>query len=196
MIIYKILQSLTHDDQMMTYAFEGHNFNIKVYDFITYMCLTKKEVDNTLPRAFLNDICNLFNPIKNNIMKVGKFNIILHNQMKMYSNAKFEFTQISKIQKDVDDAKHIMINNIENVMKRGNQLITLEENAVSIEIEAEKLKIGAEIVKEKVTKWNILRILLSGGCIFIMIIGGLLIWYLTCGGINFQCGRMPINGTK
>lgn len=194
-VINRILGKLTQDDQTLTYVYDGHYFCIKVYNFITYLCLTKEEAGRTLPNQFLNEICNLFDPIKNNIGNVGRFGITLKNKMEIYSNVKYEFPEIKKIQETVDETKNIMIKNIEDIMSRGDQLIQLDTVAEDIEIEAKKFKRGARIVKEKVEQWRILKILLIVGCVIVMILCIFVTWYLVCGNLNIQCGRIPTNGT-
>lgn len=195
-IIYKIISSLSQDDQTLTYVFEGHQFNIKVYNFITYLCLTRDDVSRRISYLFLDDICNLFDPIKNDALETGKFGWTLQEKMKIYSNPKYEFSQIEAIQKEVDDVKKIMIQNIENLMKREDDLKILDDATVSIEIEADKFKIGAIKVKENIKKWHILKILMIVGVVIILIIVALALWYAACGGkISFQCEKPPINKT-
>lgn len=197
-IVYKIMGSLEQNDQMMTYAFENHYFNIKVYDNITYLCITTNEIGRKISYSFLNEICNLFDPIKNKMSAVSKFNNTLEAKMKEYSNIKFESTKVKEIQKEVNDVKIIMTENIENLMKRGDELKELEDKAESIEFETNKLKIGAETVKTKMKQYGIIKIILIVACICAVLVGGLIIWYLACDGINVQCKRTvipQINGT-
>lgn len=58
-----------------------HYFHFKVYNFITYLCLCNEEVGRTIPYTFLDDICNLFDPIKNNVREVGAFGTVLQKKM-------------------------------------------------------------------------------------------------------------------
>ena len=198
-IVYKILGSLGQNDQKMTYTFDKHYFNIKIYDGITYLCITSDEMGRKIPYSFLDEICNLFDPIKNKMSTVSKFNNTLESKMKEYSNIKFEFSKVKEIQKEVNDVKIIMTENIENLMKRGDELKELEDKTESIEFEANKLKIGAETVKTKMQQYGIIKIILIIACVCgVLLVGGLVIWNLACDGINIECRRTtvpPINVT-
>ena len=194
-IIYKILKQLSRDDQTMAYAYEKFHFNIKVYNFITYLCLTNESTGRMIPFAFLDDVCNVFDPIQHDALEVGKFGWTLHEKMKQYSNTKFEFQKIAEIRKDVGEVRKIMVDNIEHLMERDEKLKELENVAEVIEEDAKLFRRKVTVVKEQLNKWGIVKKLAICGCVILAILGGFVIWYLACGGFNFQCGRIPSNTT-
>jgi len=152
-ITRRILDKIPQQDGKMSYVYDKHVFHYVCSDAITYMCMTEQSFSRTLAFAFLEDIRKRFVSAYSSRGKTAlamamnaEFSHVLQRQMEFFSNNP-NADKLTQANKQVDEVKELMQNNIEEVIQRGEKIDLLvdkteglQENSHAFRHQATSLK--------------------------------------------------------
>ncbi|XP_058959110.1 vesicle-associated membrane protein 7B-like [Pocillopora verrucosa] len=130
-----ILQKIPlHDDTKCTYVSGSYHFHVIVDDGLVYLCMADEDFGKRQPYAFLEEIKRRFvnSSLKQRAISAHAYEFrrdfgqVLASQMSLYSDPGYdESDQIAKVQKEVNEVKDVMTQNIEKVLERGEKIDVL-----------------------------------------------------------------------
>ncbi|CAH3104538.1 unnamed protein product [Pocillopora meandrina] len=130
-----ILQKIPlHDDTKCTYVSGSYHFHVIVDDGLVYLCMADEDFGKRQPYAFLEEIKRRFvnSSLKQRAISAHAYEFrrdfgqVLASQMSLYSDPGYdESDQITKVQKEVNEVKDVMTQNIEKVLERGEKIDVL-----------------------------------------------------------------------
>lgn len=139
MDIEKVLENFVNKDNMRSSSqYNNMNFYVFLMNQVTYICFTDQTVSKQAGYLFLGDIAEAFAQ-KYTISMVKQavkfqmdreFGAIIGQKMsniKLYQNS-----QAQEIQKDLEEVKNLVMQNIDQVMKRATDLQDIESDAVAL----------------------------------------------------------------
>mmetsp|Transcript_2908 Transcript_2908/g.3044 ORF Transcript_2908/g.3044 Transcript_2908/m.3044 type:complete len:217 (-) Transcript_2908:92-742(-) len=117
-----------NQDGKMSYVYDNHVFHYIVENRITYLCMCDETEKRRIPFAFLADMKQLFNEQYGEQAHTAiafafnaEFSPILMQRMNNYNNND-PFTAINN---KIHDVKDVMVQNVENLLERGEKLTLL-----------------------------------------------------------------------
>ena len=129
-----LLSKIPEQDSKMSYVYDKHIFHFIVDNGITFLCMTDESLKRRIAFAFLEDIKSLFREKYSQIEETAiafslneAFSPILKQRIEYFSsektnsktdNVKFN-DNLTRVQKQIDDVKDVMVENIDRVMQRG-----------------------------------------------------------------------------
>lgn len=138
-----LLAKIPDENGKMSYNYESHVFHYVVENHIIYLCLTDDVQKFRLPYAFLEDIRQRFTASYGDRAQTAiafamneSFAPILQKRMEYYNDAAAD--QFDRINKNMDEVRNIMTQNIEDVLARGEKIDLLVDKQESLRAEADK----------------------------------------------------------
>lgn len=190
----KILEKVPNKDNKMTINYDKFLFNVLVMDGLVYVCMTRssEQAKKRTIFAFLDDIKRLFNEkYTDKVMSIGpgdsytQFAPTLQDRMTYYSQDP-ALDKVSQVQGQIQDVKGIMVENVDNILARGEKLSLLVEKTEEMSQEAYTFKKSSTELKNKMWLKNLKMTLMIATPVIIGIFW-LIFW--ACGGIKFpNCG--------
>eukprot|EP00735_Rhodelphis_limneticus_P003370 TRINITY_DN14834_c0_g1::TRINITY_DN14834_c0_g1_i1::g.16286::m.16286 TRINITY_DN14834_c0_g1::TRINITY_DN14834_c0_g1_i1::g.16286 ORF type:complete len:218 (-),score=81.04,sp/Q86AQ7/VAM7B_DICDI/62.37/1e-85,Synaptobrevin/PF00957.16/6.3e+03,Synaptobrevin/PF00957.16/1.5e-34,Longin/PF13774.1/2e-23,DUF1798/PF08807.5/0.022,UvsY/PF11056.3/0.17,DUF16/PF01519.11/0.23 TRINITY_DN14834_c0_g1_i1:594-1247(-) len=148
-----ILEKIQQRDGAMSYVYNKHVFHILIEDSLTYLCMADEEFGRRLPFAFLHDIKERFRSTYADSGKTAlayamneDFSKVLAKQMDFYSNNP-NADKVTKVQKEIDEVKTVMVHNIEKVLERGEKIELLVDKTENLNQQAFMFKKQATRLK-------------------------------------------------
>lgn len=149
-----------HENTKCTYVSEGYQFHVVVEDGLVYLCLADASLGKRIPYAFLHEIKRRFTSgaLKTRAMVCNAYELrrdfghVLSTQLERYNKGEIDDPGLSKIyqaQKEVEDVKGIMTQNIKKVLERGEKLDILIEKTEDLEASAQSFKKGTIKLRRK-----------------------------------------------
>jgi len=194
-IARKICDKLPKDkDTKMSYTYDTHVFHMLVEKGCVFMCMVKVTPTpaKKIPFAFLEDIKVRFKErFQTRYDKVTasecyeSFAVVLRARMEYYSKDP-AVDKVGHVQKQVDEVKGIMAENVDIMLQRGERLELLVTKTEDLATEAHTFKKRATELKNKMW-WRNCKMMLV---IALPVICGCF-WgaFWLCGGITFcNCG--------
>lgn len=149
----KLLEKLPTNNTRVSYAQEGQLFHVLVADGLTFLCMADEPLGRRVPFAFLEDIKQRFVARhETDALAAAEFGLNddfspeLAERMEFYSNDP-SADAINRVRGAVADVKQIMVQNIENVLERGERIEllvfktdALQSQAFSFRRESRRLK--------------------------------------------------------
>mmetsp|Transcript_26683 Transcript_26683/g.52578 ORF Transcript_26683/g.52578 Transcript_26683/m.52578 type:complete len:230 (+) Transcript_26683:46-735(+) len=144
----------TSDSTKHTYVERGSTYNIKGVGPLIFMCVSDESFGRRLPFVLLNDISHTFfakfpeledpnNKIdvhdENATSRFRGFAKVLRSKMDKYSNSP-EFDKIKQIRQGLDEVKEVMIENIEKVIQRGEDIDVLVNKTDDLHLTSDSFK--------------------------------------------------------
>jgi len=170
-------------DSKNSYNFENHNFNYLVEGGITYICMTDQDMKLRVPYAFLFDINNRFRATFRETVKTAgnlsmneSFSRVIKDRLEFFSNDR-NADKITKIKGEVEDAKAIMVQNIDKVLERGERIEVLVSKTEDLNVQATSFKKKSTTLKKKMW-WQNCRLTLVIIIITLALVGGATLWLL------------------
>ncbi|XP_013407377.1 vesicle-associated membrane protein 7 [Lingula anatina] len=147
----------TRTDNKVTY--QGHNnyaFHCVVENGIIYMCVSAASFGKRQPYAFLTEIKRMFQSgsLASRAITALPFELnrdfaqVLAQNMEKFSSSSGG-DNMSAVQKQVNEVKGIMTQNIEKVLERGEKLDTLVERSEELEGTSKMFSTTARKVRKK-----------------------------------------------
>lgn len=158
-------------DSKNSYNYEGYNFNYLVEGGITYICMTDQDMKLRVPYAFLFDINNRFkSTYREKVSTAGEmamndtFSRVLRDRIEFFSNDR-NADKITKVKGDIEDAKAVMVNNIDKVLERGERIEMLVSKTEDLHQHSRSFKKKSTQLKKKMW-WQNARLC----CVLIVIV--------------------------
>ncbi|KAL6043949.1 Vesicle membrane receptor protein (v-SNARE) [Balamuthia mandrillaris] len=165
----------TGSDHKKSYHHEGYSFNYIVENEVVYLCVADVSFQTRIAFAFLTKI-------KQRYDGGDDFGEVIAEEMAFYNNNP-SADKIKNIQASVDKVQDIMMENIENVLRRGEKIEDVLDRTDRMQVEAGTFRKGAVKLKKKLW-WKNVKLNI---CILVILI--ILIFFivvLACGGFTFE----------
>jgi len=170
-------------DSKNSYNYENHNFNYLVEGGITYICMTDQDMKLRVPYAFLFDINNRFKAAyRDRIMTAGvgamndSFSRILRERMEFFSNDR-NADKINKVKGEIEDAKAIMVQNIDKVLERGDRIEMLVSKTENLHSQSQSFKKKSTQLKRKMW-WQNARYCGALICVIVALVAGVTLYVM------------------
>eukprot|EP00730_Choanoeca_flexa_P008320 TRINITY_DN12475_c0_g9_i2.p1 TRINITY_DN12475_c0_g9~~TRINITY_DN12475_c0_g9_i2.p1 ORF type:complete len:253 (+),score=47.67 TRINITY_DN12475_c0_g9_i2:41-760(+) len=153
-VTQNILDKIPSRDQKCTYVYDQYLFHYIREEGIVYLCLADEGFGRRIPFAFLAQISKDFSPYKNGAHKAiaygynREFSPVLQRQMAAYSK-NGGADPLAKARGEVDAVKNVMVENIQKVLQRGEQIDIMVDKAEDLEGEAKRFQTSARKLKNK-----------------------------------------------
>jgi len=138
-----------------SYSYESYNFHYLVERGITYICMTDQEMGYRIPYAFLLDLSNRFRAqYGEKIMTASanamndSFSRVMHERQDFFSNDR-NADKITKVKGEIEDAKNVMVQNIEKVLARGEKIEVLVDKTEDLNQQSQSFKKKSTQLKRK-----------------------------------------------
>jgi len=172
-------------DSKKSYSYESYNFHYLVEGGITYICMTDQSMGYRVPYAFLFDVSNRFKAtFGERIYTSGSMGLndafarVLQERMDYYSNDKTA-DKINKVKGEIEEAKNVMVKNIDKVLERGSKIEVLVDKTDQLQEQAHSFKRKGTKLKRKMW-WKNAKLCCILICILIVVIVAITIgvlWY-------------------
>lgn len=138
----------------------------------TYLCMTEKDFGNRIPFKFLEELEKKFlekygekakTALENSLN--SEFKKTLRQLQEFHSNQKND--NISKVKNQIDEVKGIMINNIDKVLERGDQLDQLVVRTEELTNVSQDFRVKAKKLKNTMWWKNVKLLLILVFIIFV-----------------------------
>ncbi|GFR43269.1 hypothetical protein Agub_g4331 [Astrephomene gubernaculifera] len=137
-IAIRILEKLPHEDTRVSYTQERHMFHVMVAEGITYMAVAEESFGRRIPFAFLDDVRGRFAGMYGAAAKEAvayeyntEFSRVLAERAAFFSDPAAD--AINRVKGELQEVKHIMIENIEKVLERGERLDLLVDKTEGLQ---------------------------------------------------------------
>jgi len=138
-----------------SYSYESYNFHYLVERGITYICMTDQEMGYRIPYAFLLDLSNRFRAqYGEKIMTASansmndSFSRVMHERQDFFSNDR-NADKITKVKGEIEDAKNVMVQNIEKVLARGEKIEVLVDKTEDLNQQSQSFRKKSTQLKRK-----------------------------------------------
>lgn len=134
--------------------YDAHIFHYSIVDGITYLCMTDESARSRLPFAFLNDISETFRAAYGDEAPHAaiafemneEFSPVLRQKCEYYLSNK-EADIISSVKNKIDDARDVMVENIDRILERGEKIELLVDKTENMTQQAFKFERSATTLK-------------------------------------------------
>jgi len=155
-IVRRLVEQIPNQvDTKKSYSYESYNFHYLVEGKITYICMTDQNTGYRIPYAFLFDLNNRFRATygeriynAGNLEMNDGFSRVMRERMEFFSNDK-NADKITKVKGDIEDAKQVMVKNIDKVLERGAKIEVLVDKTEDLQERATSFKIKGTKLKKK-----------------------------------------------
>eukprot|EP00736_Rhodelphis_marinus_P003273 Rmarinus@m.26297 len=148
-----ILEKIQQKDGAMSYVYNKHVFHILIDQGLTYLCMADEDFGRRLPFAFLHDVKERFKAAYGDGGQTAlayamndEFSRVLAKQMDYYSNNP-NADKVTKVQREIDEVKNVMVHNIEKVLERGEKIELLVDKTENLNQQAFQFKKQATQLK-------------------------------------------------
>ena len=191
-VVLKMLERLPRYDTKVSYQYESHTYHIQVENELQYVCISDQAYQLRTVYAFLEAIKDKFKtqfgesnryPQKSEITarKCSGFSSVLSAQTKIF-NENPAADKIGRIKDEIDSVKQIMLENLDNLIERGDRIDNLCDKTEMLKEEAQGFHNNATTLKRKMWMRNV-KIAIA---VFLLLcLVGLVIAFIAC-GIDFH----------
>eukprot|EP00759_Apiculatamorpha_spiralis_P036677 PhF_6_TR3691/c0_g1_i1/m.5249/K08515/VAMP7; vesicle-associated membrane protein 7 len=181
-IVTKVLEKIPRHDNRMSYTYESNVIHYSVENEIVYLCMADKDVQSRIAFAFLEEVQRRFKekfagserkyPATNDLSKetCQKFNVILTEQLKYFNDPNSD--KVTRVRRQIADVQQVMLENIDAVLARGDQIDNLVDKTNELNTQAEGFRTQSRTLRRKMQWKNVklvLAILLALGVLGIII---------------------------
>jgi len=180
-----IEQIPTTPDSKKSYSHDSFHFHYLVEGGITYLCMTDQNMNFRVPYAFLFDLNSRFKgTYAEKIFSAGpmgmndSFSRVIKERLEFFSNER-NVDKISKVRGEIEDAKNIMVNNIEKVLERGEKIEVLVDKTEDLNQQSASFKSRGQKLKRKMW-WKNAKLCCILICIVVVILAVIIcaaLWY-------------------
>lgn len=150
--------------KVFVFLSSSYMFHIMVSKGYTYLCMAEKDFGNRIPFKFLEDLEKKFFEKYGEKAKIALENSLnsdfkkqLRQLQEYHSNPKSD--NINKVKNQIDEVKGIMINNIDKVLERGDQLDQLVVRTEELTNVSQDFRVKAKKLKNTMW-WKNVKLLL------------------------------------
>jgi vesicle-associated membrane protein 7 len=176
----------------MTYQYDNYVFHYMVEGSLCYLSMSD-ENKHRIPYAFLSDIQNHFvakygmeAPLLANAFSYNEeFSKTIQERMDFYNSDAAEATvdNIGAVKNQIDDVKETMIQNISNILERGERLELLVEKTDNLNQQAFRFEVSSHRLR-RTMYWRKMRCYIGIGAavVFLIIVASASM----CGGLDYH----------
>jgi len=178
-IIANVLKDIPQGrDSRMSYAHDKYLVHYAVSKEITYLCIAPESFGRRIPFAFLEEIEKQFPFAKNATEFVGT----LQKQMELF-NKGVASDKITKLQKDINEVKDVMVHNIDKLIERGESIDCLVSSTGNLVAESAQFHAGSRSLRKAMWLKNAKMLAVLVTVVSLMIF---LVVVVSCGGFTFK----------
>ncbi|TCD68146.1 hypothetical protein EIP91_011512 [Steccherinum ochraceum] len=188
-----ILSKIPPNNSKLTYVWEQYLFHYVSEGGYTYLCMADDSAGRRMPFAFLAELQQKFNATAQPSSSLsdppayglqGSFGPVIAQLMNTY-NTNPPTDELSRAQNELAQVKDIMVQNVEQILSRGERIELLVDKTDNMASQATAFRRGARTVRRSMW-WKNTRILALS-----VVVALVLVWIFAaqfCGaGLN-QCG--------
>mmetsp|Transcript_35574 Transcript_35574/g.42843 ORF Transcript_35574/g.42843 Transcript_35574/m.42843 type:complete len:253 (-) Transcript_35574:708-1466(-) len=162
-IAIQCLQKCPETDSKFTYTCDGHTFNYLVDSGYTFLVVADGDVGRQLPFSFLARVAEDFNrkygpraldAMANSLDR--EYGPALKEHMAFCTEHPEEMNKVAMVQKQVQEVKNIMMDNIEKVLDRGEKIELLVDKTEELRFKADNFHKTGKQLRRKMW-WNNLK---------------------------------------
>ena len=181
----------TDRDCKMSYVYDQYIFHYICQDHILYLCMCDdpQSQKRRVPFNFLEDIRQRFTNAYGDAARTAiafamnaEFSPILQTQMDHFNNPAVD--QFSQVHQKLDDVKHVMVQNIEMVLERGEKLELLVDKTDRLNATAFTFEKSSRKLKDAMF-WKKVKVYLIGFLVLSFIT--FVITWIACGADFSKC---------
>lgn len=183
-VAIECLQNIKHMDQKFTIVADKHTFNFLVSDGYTFLVVADEAYGRQIPFAYLERVRDEF---KTSYGEKGKtatahsldrsFGPKLKAAMEYCMEHPEEVSKIASVQQKVNQVKDVMVQNINQVMVRGEKLEVLVDKTDDLRSQAEKFQKQGRQLRSKMWWQNCRMKLIIAVCILLL---GVILFVIIC----------------
>lgn len=177
----------------MTYIYDDYVFHYVVENGICYLCMSDELNKHRVPYAFLQDIKDRFTAeygVEVPLTAIAfyyneQFSKVIEERMHHYNSPEAErgIDNIGAVKNQIEDVKENMIQNISNLLERGERLELLVEKTDNLNQQAFRFESSGRSLR-RAMYWRRVRCYVAVGvaAVFLIFIASASM----CGGIDFR----------
>jgi len=185
----RILEKLSSQDARMSYAYDKHIFHYMLVRGLVFLCMAEQECGRRVPFAFLEDVMHrwydTYGERGQTALAYGmnaEFQNVLRRQMDFY--ARDPTADISRVQNEIEEVRQVMVENIEQVLERGEKIELLVDKTEEMSTQALRFKKQTTALKRTMC-WRHVKLTLL--ILFILLVAGFFAALGICGGFPGRC---------
>eukprot|EP01116_Phalansterium_solitarium_P007133 TRINITY_DN19648_c0_g1_i1.p1 TRINITY_DN19648_c0_g1~~TRINITY_DN19648_c0_g1_i1.p1 ORF type:complete len:331 (-),score=71.73 TRINITY_DN19648_c0_g1_i1:253-1245(-) len=169
-------------DSKKSYSHQAYNFHYVADSGLVYVCMSDQAMGYRLPYEFLFDVSKRFKMQYGDKVATAQpgafeaFNRQLAERMDFFSNDR-NADKINKVKGEIEDVKVTMVQNIEKVLARGEQIEVLVDKTEDLQHNATTFKRKSVQLKRKLW-WKNAKLCVVLICIVLCLIAGAVVGLL------------------
>lgn len=188
MVARQILEKLPNAaDRRASYSQDRFIFHVAKTDGLTFLCMASDTLGRRIPYAFLEDMHSRFmkayGPTSRTALAYAmneEFSRVLSQQMEYFSYDPDADT-LNRMKGEINQVRHVMIENIDKVLDRGERLELLVDKTSDIQSRAFRLRKQARQFRSSMW-WRNFK--LVSGLIFLVLIVLYIVLAVYCHGVT------------
>jgi vesicle-associated membrane protein 7 len=191
-VVKKLIETATRNDSKNTYSFEGSLYHCMVENEICYLCATDPQSTTLMAYTLLQDVKTQFiqHFFKDGVVKTAELNPVrcaafsgkLQVTAKTYTDNPKHNSKLGKLKDDIEVVKSTMLQNLDDLVKRGGDLDRMCEKTEMLAEDAHVFDRESNRLKNKMF-WRNVKIAIAIVIALALII--FIIVWIAC-GISFQ----------
>lgn len=174
----------------MTYVYDQHVFHYIVEDGIVYMCMCddNQEGKRRIPYAYLDDVKERFKSEYGGAAMTAiafamndEFGHVLQTRMEHFNSP--EGDQLASVNNKLEDVKHVMVQNIEMVLERGEKLELLVDKTDQLQTQAFQFNRSSRKLRSAMF-WKKMKCYALVAFVTLFVVW--IISVIACGGVAYQ----------
>lgn len=191
--VIKMLERLPRHDTMASFQYENLAYHFMIENEIVYLCVSDKVYQSRTVFGFLNEAKGKFkeqfggagtrypSPTELTPKNCGRFSSQLVALSKLF-NDNPQADKLGRIQSEIDTVKQVMLENLDDLLNRGERIDTLCDKTEMLKEEAQGFHNNARTLKKKMW-WRNIKILIAA--VLLVLLLALVISFIAC-GIDFK----------
>jgi len=176
-VVNVLCERMEHRNHKKSYSHQGFSYNYLTEEDVAYICVATVDLPTRVCFGFLNKIRTLYDGGE-------EFDAVLAEQM-LFFNTDPKADKIRGIQSDIKTVQDIMMENIENVLQRGEKLEDVLDKTDKLNTDASTFRKSSRKLRRAMWWRNLkLNICILVLCVIILVvIFFVIVW--GCGGFSF-----------
>jgi len=189
-ITRRILEKLPQNDSKMTYVHNEYLFHYVISKEITFLCMAPESFGRRIPFSFLESIEKSFTgmyPDAKNAPRTTEFVATLKKQMEFYN--KGDGDKVTKLRREIDEVKDVMVQNIDKLIDRGDSIDRLLVSTETLTTESAQFHKDSRSLRRAMCLKNAKLMAMIAIVVAVIIF---VIVLMACGGFTFKdCKSSP-----
>ncbi|CEO97607.1 V-SNARE coiled-coil homology domain-containing protein [Plasmodiophora brassicae] len=173
-----------------SYVLDGYYFHYLISKGVTCLCMADQSCQS--PFDFLDDIKARFTSAYGSSANTAiayafnaEFSNVLRNRMEYFNKLNRSQTKISAVQSELNQARNVMVENIDRVLERGDRIELLVDKSERLDASALQFRKRATVLKRSMWWKNVKAVALM---VFVILVVVYVILSIACGGPGLsQC---------